>query len=159
MTGRLVAGVLAGTAGTLALEATSYADMLWRGRPPSELPATTVRVFLRRRGITLGADGNDERDRHRESALAALGGYAVGLSVGIAGGLALPVAQRLPRPVLALALGALAMAAGNLGPILAGTTDPTEWDLPAWLSDVVPHVAYGAAAAATLHAVCRAPRR
>jgi hypothetical protein len=34
-----------------------------------------------------------------------------------------------------------------------GLTDPREWGLEGWLADVVPHAAYGLAAAAALRAV------
>jgi hypothetical protein len=47
------------------------------------------------------------------------------------------------------------MAAAN-GPMVAqGLTDPRTWGVAGWVSDVVPHVAYGLATAVTYRAVTR----
>jgi hypothetical protein len=155
---RVVAGIVAGAVGTLALDAVSYGDMALRGRPPSAVPADTLGVMLRRRGIAAASD-DDERARHRVSALAALGGYAVGVSIGALYAWAAPVMRRVPFAVRAVTAGTAAMAAGNAGPIMAGTTDPGEWGVAGWISDVVPHLAYGVAAAAAFDAVTRPTSR
>lgn len=39
-----------------------------------------------------------------------------------------------------------------------GVTDPRNWSGPAWLSDLLPHLAYGAATSATLAALERPGR-
>jgi len=53
-----------------------------------------------------------------------------------------------------------ATLAGSGPLVAAGLTDPREWGAVGWLSDIVPHAAYGAAAAATLRALrCGAARR
>jgi hypothetical protein len=36
-----------------------------------------------------------------------------------------------------------------------GITDPGRWSASAWLSDVIPHLAYGAVVSATLRRVVR----
>ena len=36
---------------------------------------------------------------------------------------------------------------------MARTTDPTTWGVSGWLSDLVPHMAYGMVAAATLELI------
>ena len=44
MRNRIIAGLLAGAAGTTALNAVTYADMALRGRPGSEIPEHLVEV-------------------------------------------------------------------------------------------------------------------
>jgi hypothetical protein len=46
-------GLVAGAAGTVALDAATYADMVPRGRPSSEVPAQTVERLAER----IGAQG------------------------------------------------------------------------------------------------------
>jgi len=42
------------------------------------------------------------------------------------------------------------------GPAVAlGVTDPRQWDLNSWLSDIVPHLAYGLATALSYDALAR----
>jgi hypothetical protein len=42
-----------------------------------------------------------------------------------------------------------AMASSDAPLVAQGLTDPGEWGVSGWLSDVLPHLAYGAVAAAT----------
>ena len=49
----------------------------------------------------------------------------------------------------ALVLGGAAMVAGNAGSVATRTTDPRTWSVTDWVSDAVPHLCYGLAAAAT----------
>ena len=45
---------------------------------------------------------------------------------------------------------------GTNGPMtVLGITDPRTWSAPDWVSDLVPHVAYGAVVATTLDAFDR----
>jgi hypothetical protein len=48
-----------------------------------------------------------------------------------------------PVALTGVALGAAAMAAADLPPILTATTNPREWGTSGWLADIVPHLAYG----------------
>lgn len=49
---------------------------------------------------------------------------------------------------------------GSDGPATAlGLVDPRQFDLNAWLSDAVPHLAYGLATAATYEAIARGRSR
>jgi hypothetical protein len=148
---QLGAGLVAGAVGTLALDAVSYADIAWRGRPPSELPAETLHAMLHRRA---GVE-HDARDRNRELGLAALGGYSVGLAIGAAYGLLAPVVTRLPLWARAVAVGGAALVAGNAGPVLNGITNPREWGVAGWAADIAPHAAYGLATVVTFDVVVR----
>jgi hypothetical protein len=75
-------------------------------------------------------------------------GYATGVGVAVAYRLVLN--GRLGWPLSAVVLGGLAMAASNAPMTALGITDPRQWTLSDWAADVVPHLAYGAAAAATV---------
>jgi hypothetical protein len=144
MPGRITAGVLAGAVGTLALDAATYGDMAVRGRPASDLPAQTLHAMLEQNNIAASGEGPDtERAHNRESGLAALGGYAVGVSVGVAYAIGSPLLRHLPAMMRVFAVGGAAMVAGNVGPVLAGTTNPADWGASGWIADAVPHLVYG----------------
>jgi xanthosine utilization system XapX-like protein len=132
-------GLAAGAAGTTALNVVTYLDMAVRGRPSSSMPADAAEELSDKAHVPLG-DGK-ERDARKEG-LGALLGYATGLSVGAAYGL-LRTRVRVPWAVAAVGLGAVAMA-GSDAPLTAlGLTDPRDWPASSWVSDVVPHLAYG----------------
>jgi len=145
-------GLLAGAAGTIALDATTYADMLLRGRPASQLPADAAAKMAKQAGIDL--QGDDEPTSARRQGLGALMGYAAGMAVGVGAALALGNTRR-PGGVVGrgLLLGVSAMAASMIPMTAQGLTDPREWGVEGWLSDIVPHAAYGLAAAAALEAL------
>jgi len=153
MRNRVTAGLLAGAAGTTALNAVAYADMALRGRPASRVPEQLVD----RLGLPLG---DDERTANRREAVAALLGIGVGLGVGAAYGLA----GRTPRTPAGLVAGAVALAAaaslaGDGPPVALGLTDPRTWTAADRLSDVVPHLTYGAVTAVTYDRLTRRRRR
>lgn len=149
----LARGLVVGTVATTALNLTTYADMLVRGRPASTVPADAVGNLAGRVGVGLGSE---PQAAHRREAAGALGGYATG--IGLATCYVLVerrVRGRRPFWMAATALSALAMAVGNVPAIASGSTDPRRWDVADWLSDVVPHVAYGLAGVATADAIGR----
>jgi hypothetical protein len=144
-------GLAAGAAGTTALNAATYADMALRGRSASDMPQQAVEQLAQRAGQEIPGEG--EIRRHRVDALGALSGMATGVGVGVVASVLGPIVRRLPVPVSGLLIGAMAMAAsdGSMTPL--GLTDPKSWSSTDWLSDAVPHLAYGAATAWTLKAL------
>ena len=153
----LLTGVAAGAAGTTALNAVTYLDMAARARPASSTPDDTVRKAQELTGATLG--GSEEDAANRRSALGALLGIASGLATGAVYGLVRPRLGRVPLAVLGVAAG-LAANVGTTGPMAAlGVTDPRSWPADSWLSDLVPHLAYGLATAAAYDAFRRPGRR
>jgi hypothetical protein len=125
------------------------------GRPASSLPAEVAGALAERAGVELAAGGNDsESAGNRRSGLGALLGYGVGLGVGGAYGL---LRSRLPgqlRPRAAAAgLGLAAMAASDLPATALGVTDPRTWGAAGWVSDLLPHLAYGLATATVYEAL------
>lgn len=145
---RLAAGLIGGAVGTLALDAVSYGDMLLQGRSPSDLPGQAAARLAKSAGIDLGAD-QSEQGANRRSALGALLGYATGVAIGCVYSLA---RDRFDGrwPVAGLEVGLVAMLSAN-GPMVAqGLTDPRTWGIGGWISDIVPHVAYGLATAAVV---------
>jgi hypothetical protein len=150
----LLTGMLAGAAGTTALNATTYLDMAARGRPPSTTPEQTVRKAETFLGVSLSSQGPDSPPaRSRRSGIGALLGIAAGVATGAVYGLVRPRLGRVPLGLLSLG----AAAGANVGPMLSmaalGVTDPREWTLEAWASDLLPHLAYGAVTAVAFEAM------
>jgi hypothetical protein len=153
----VLTGIAAGAAGTTALNAVTYLDMAARARPASSTPDDTVRKAEELTGAALG--GSEEEAANRRSALGALLGIASGLATGAVYGLVRPRLRRVPLAVLGVAAG-LAANVGTTGPMAAlGVTDPRTWPADSWLSDLLPHLAYGLATAAAFDAFRRPGRR
>ena len=173
MANRIVAGLAAGAAGTMALNVAGYLDMLVRGRSASTLPGDVAGRLADEIGLPLDFDLEidaaakdvdtddddddggevDQRVANRQEALGALLGYSNGLALGVAYGL---IRLALPRPPAWLAgalLGGLAMAASDYPSTRLGLTDPQTWSGADWLADIVPHMAFGVVTAATFEAI------
>jgi hypothetical protein len=142
---RLLRGAVAGAVGTAALNAATYADMALRGRPASTTPERSVEVLARKLGFDV-RDGEGP-GRHRVQGTAALLGLTTGTTVGVGYAVAdaaMGGALR-ERPVvisgLAVSVGALVAANGPM--TVMGITDPRQWTVSDWLSDLLPHLAYG----------------
>jgi hypothetical protein len=134
--GALAAGAAAGAAGTSALNAVAYLDMVWRARPTSTTPEATVQKMADLAGTAI--PGSDEERSNRLAGLGPLLGIIAGTGLGGA---------------LGLTATAGALVVGN-GPMTAlGVTDPRHWSRTDWISDIVPHLAYGITAAAALLAM------
>ncbi len=151
----MAAGAVAGAVGTIVLDAVSYGDILVRGRAPSELPGEVARSLAAKLGVDLGPRENDAA-RNRAGALGALLGYSSGVTIGVLYGLL--VRGRRGGPLRGFALGAAAMVPTNLPMVAMGLTDPRTWGLVGWVSDIVPHLAYGLATAGTYRAITTARR-
>lgn len=148
----LLLGAAAGAAGATALNAVTYFDMAVRGRGASGTPAKTVEALAS--AVGAGIPGRGETRDNRVSALGALSGIGTGVAIGaFAGavhGLGLPdISTVFAGPVL----GAVAMAATDTSMTALGVTEPGTWSAVDWLSDAIPHLAYGVVTAATLHAL------
>lgn len=134
-------GAAAGAAGTTVLNAVTYLDMVLRGRGTSSTPGDTVEKLSNKIHVPVPGEG-DERD-NRVSGLGALTGIVSGVGIG---GLLGVIRAAGWRPGIlagstAATLGALL---GTNGPMTAlGITDPRTWPPSSWVSDVVPHLAYG----------------
>lgn len=142
----LVNGAVAGAAGTAVLNATTYADMALRGRPPSDMPQKMVKEFARRAGATAFAkpDGELPEDvRNRETALGALLGYADGLGSGALFGLARPAMRGISWFWAGIALGAFTGLLSEGIATAMGQTDPRKWGAAGWTADIVPRCFYG----------------
>ncbi|MDQ0988832.1 hypothetical protein [Streptomyces sp. V3I7] len=137
----IVRGSAAGAAGTTVLNAVSYADMAWRGRPASQAPAQTAEKITHDTGHPI--TGSASQQENRLSALGALAGITAGCGTGIAVALMYRAGVRMPWWLGGIVTGGLAMAAADLPMTLLGVTDPASWSGTDWASDVVPHLLYG----------------
>lgn len=85
---RLMRGAVAGAAGTMALDLTTYGDMLLRGRAASSVPADVAGVLAARVGIRpLAAGAAGAPAANRRQAAGALLGYGAGIGLGTLYGL------------------------------------------------------------------------
>ncbi|MEU1294701.1 hypothetical protein ABZ439_19980 [Streptomyces sp. NPDC005840] len=137
----IVRGGMASAAGTTVLNAVTYADMAWRGRPSSEAPAQVVERIAQDIGYPV-PDPKGDLD-NRLSGLGALSGIVVGCGTGAAVSALRRAGVRMPWWLGGLATGLLAMTATDLPMARLGVSDPTTWSPKDWTSDVVPHLLYG----------------
>ncbi len=149
-------GAIAGAAGTMALDIASYGDMVVRGRQSSNMPAEVVRRLAEKAGVEPLAkpdEAVDDKTKNRRSALGALSGYGVGLAIGALYGATRPLTNRLPLAFAALGVGAAAMLAADVPAVRLGATDLRDWTAASWISDVIPHVAFGLTTVLVVNAI------
>ena len=141
-------GMLAGAAGTTTLNAVTYADMFATARPASSTPEATIEKL--EVSANFPVPGNDEQRKNRIAALGPMTGISVGVIIGGFLGIALSLGWR-PNPIVLAIVAASGALIGSNGPMtILGVTDPRTWTARAWASDVIPHLAYGAATATVL---------
>lgn len=160
MLSRLLRGMAAGAAGTTALNTVTYLDMVVRARPASSTPEKTVERTEALTGLSLSADGREsDAEQNRRSGVGALLGIVTGLATGAVYGLVRPhLGGRVAFPLLAAGAG-LAANIGSVAPMTAlGVDDPRSWSASSWLSDLLPHMAYGAVTAAVYERLTPLPR-
>lgn len=141
-------GAAAGAAGTTALNATTYLDMVVRGRPTSSTPEDTVEALSVK--VHVAVPGTDDTRDNRVAGLGPLTGLVAGVGTGALLGLVRAAGWRpgLLGGGIAATLGALA---GSNGPMtVLGVTDPRTWPASSWIADIVPHLVYGVVTAAVL---------
>jgi hypothetical protein len=152
---RLLLGAAAGAAGTTALNATTYLDMTLRARPASTTPERTVDRMAALAHTRI--PGDEQRRGNRRTGLGALVGILTGTAVGA--GYALLAGPRRPPVWLGSVMaGGLAMLSSDAPLALLRISDPRTWSRTDWISDAVPHLAYGAVTAVTYAAVDGSPR-
>ena len=146
--GGALLGAAAGAAGTTALNATTYLDMVLRGRPASSTPEDTMQYLSDLAHVPIPGDG--EAQQNRLTGLGALTGLVAGVAAGGLLGVVRAAGWR-PRPAVGvLAATVVALLVGNVPMTLAGITDPRTWSAGDWAADVVPHAAYGVVTAVVL---------
>lgn len=151
-------GLLAGAAGTVALNISTYADMALRGRPSSQAPAQLVDTVAKKTGLTQSSHeehAQNQTIQSRESGLGALLGYVNGLGVGWLYSL---LRSRMPGvsiPLASIGVGAAAMIASDVPLIASKVSDPKSWGVSGWLADAVPHLLYGLTTVLTYEALLK----
>jgi uncharacterized membrane protein len=150
----LLRGAAAGAAGTTALNAVTYLDMVVRGRPASDAPTEVVHRLADRLGVQV--PGSRGRRANRFAGLGPLAGIATGVGVGAVAGVLRSAGVRLPTAIGGPLLGAAAMLASDAPLAALGVSDPRRWSVVDWVSDAVPHLVYGVTTHATLVAAAQA---
>ena len=149
----ILAGAAAGAAGTAALNAATYLDMAVRGRGTSSTPEQTVEAIEERLPVTVPGEG--ETREHRVSGLGSLSGIVTGVGIGATFGLLRRAGLRPPAPLGGVLIGLSAMAATDLSMAALDVSDPRTWSAADWLSDLLPHLAYGLVTDAVLRSLDR----
>ncbi len=142
----LADGILAGAAGSAILNATTYVDMAVRGRAPSDLPQKMVAKFAQMAGASDLAKPQaalSDHERHRRIALGALLGYTDGLGAGALFGAVRPAMRGVSWFWAGIGLAALTMALSEGTATALRQTDPAQWGVSGWISDIVPRCLYG----------------
>jgi hypothetical protein len=153
----ILLGAAAGAAGTTALNAATYVDMAWRGRPTSSTPEETVDELEDVTGLHV--PGGEDTRPNRLTGLGALLGIAAGVGVGALYGAGRGAGWRPGLLVGTLATTVAVEVAAN-GPMTAlGVTNPVTWPASSWAADLAPHVVYGLVTAAVMSAVDGGPAR
>jgi hypothetical protein len=146
-------GAAAGAAASTALNAVTYLDMAVRGRGTSSTPEQTVEKLAEKAHVSIPGEG--EKRENRVQGLGPLTGLVTGLGMGVATGLVRATGFRSSRPVGTALTTAGVLVATN-GPLtVLGITDPRKWSATDWVSDVVPHLAYGLVLKTTMDAFDR----
>ena len=151
--GWVLRGAAAGAAGTTALNAVTYLDMVGRGRGTSSTPEQTVEALAGK--VHVQIPGDEETRSNRVQGLGPLTGLVAGIGVGVLTGLARAAGYRT-RPLVGTALTTVGVLVAANGPMtVLGITDPRTWSTTDWVSDVVPHLAYAAVVRTTMDAFAR----
>ena len=151
--GWVLRGAAAGAAGTTALNAVTYLDMVGRGRGTSSTPEQTVEALAEK--VHVQIPGDEEKRSNRVQGLGPLTGLVAGIGVGVLAGLARAAGFRTP-PLVGTALTTVGVLVASNGPMtVLGVTDPRTWSTTDWVSDVVPHLAYAAVVRTTMDAFDR----
>jgi hypothetical protein len=148
--GWLLRGAAAGAAGTTALNATTYLDMVVRGRGTSSTPEQTVEKLAQKAGVTI--PGDEQTRQNRVAGLGPITGLVAGVGVGALTGLARALGLRT-SPLVGTGLVTAVVLVSTNGPMtVLGVTDPRTWSRADWVADVVPHLAYSAVVVTTMDA-------
>ncbi|AGL17992.1 hypothetical protein [Actinoplanes sp. N902-109] len=148
-----LAGAAAGAAGTAALNAATYLDMTVRGRAASSTPEQTVEALEDRLPVSVPGEGDTRTNR--VSGLGSLTGVITGVGIGATWGMLRRAGFRPPLPVGAVLAGITAMASTDVSMARLRVTDPRSWSATDWVSDLLPHLIYGAVTYATVSALDR----
>ncbi|MER7076916.1 hypothetical protein [Saccharopolyspora kobensis] len=107
-------------------------------------------------GKPVSSDGTTAANRR--SGIGALLGIAAGLSSGALYGLVRSRWEDPPVTALAIGAGVTANLVGTAPMVAMRVTDPREWPASSWLMDLIPHLVFGFATAATFERMRSRPR-
>lgn len=156
MVSNALKGLLAGAAGTAALNIATYADMALRGRSSSNGPSKMVSTIATMVHLPLSPQGvgvQDQTAQNRQSGLGALLGYSNGLGTGVVYSLLRSQSDEVSLSLAGTLVGLAAMAGSDVPLVVLKASDPKTWGVSGWLSDLIPHLIYGFVTVATYEAL------
>jgi hypothetical protein len=121
-----------------------------RGRGASSTPGRTVETLAEEAHVDI--PGDEETRENRKQGLGPLMGLVAGVGVGVLAGLVRAAGFRSSPPLGTALTTAGVLVAANGPMAVLGITDPRAWSATDWLSDVVPHLAYGVVLKTTMDA-------
>ena len=145
----LTSGMIAGAAGSTALNTWSYTQQALNGQPSSATPDQAAQAVIQSVGGEV--PGTPAQRAARLEGLGPLSGLGVGLGLGALGGLLRAVGIKIPIAVAPVVLGLGAMAVSDGVMTVVGITEPRTWTPKSMLQDAVPHLVYGAVTVLALH--------
>ena len=145
----ITSGLIAGAAGTTALNLVSYVRQTVQATPSSATPDQAAESVVRAVGAEV--PGTPDERQNRLEGLGPLAGLGVGLGVGaLAGGLR-ATTLKVPFPAAVAAVGLGAMAISDTVMAVLGISSPRPWTPASVAQDAAPHLTYGAVTILALH--------
>ena len=145
----LTSGMIAGAAGSTALNAFSYTKQAFNGQPSSATPDQAAQAVIQSVGGEV--PGTPAKKAARLEGLGPLSGLGVGLGIGALAGMLRAAGIKIPMPAAPVVLGLGAMAVSDGVMTAVGITEPRTWTPSSVLQDALPHVVYGAVTVLALH--------
>ena len=136
-------GIIAGATGTVALDTSTYLDIVIRGRSSSNAPSQMVDMVAKKIHLPLSTQSSGSQDQsaqNRENGLGALLGYVNGLGTGVIYGILRSRFNEIPAPLAAPLVGLIAVAASDIPMVTLRVSNPKTWGISGWLADTIPHL-------------------
>ena len=147
--GALVFDAAAEVIGTTVPNAVSLVDLTLHDWPANKTPQEGAEASA---AIAEGAGRQPRNARsQRLPGLGGLRGIACGVGAGAVVGLVMSLGWPTRRSVRSVVATIGAMVVANAPLTMLRVHDPTTWTAEDWVTDVMPHLAYGASMAAVLH--------
>ena len=145
----LTSGMLAGAAGSTALNLFTYSQQAVKGTASGATPDQAAQAVIQAVGGEV--PGTPDQVQNRLEGLGPVSGLGVGLGIGALGGLLRALGVKIPITAAPVVLGLGAMAVSDGVMTAVGVTNPRTWTAGSVVQDAIPHLVYGAVTVLALH--------